>query len=269
VGRLSRLLVKVFPEGSFGRLWAKSYHDQITRRFPDFYRRVAEEVMMGKTEGRILDVGTGPAYLPIEIARVAPKTKIIAIDISEEVLSIAKRNVEAASLSEKVTLEPGDVNRLGYPDATFDIVVMTGVLFSCKERVRALNEAYRVLKPGGETCIYDFAGDLSKEEVKMMMDEMRRRGVSRSWRIGTRLALSHTYTAEQLSKTIRASMFDDYRVERTRICEWPLLRAKLVKSSKTRKDHPLQPPHEGGKAQSLPRKHRELQSERRIKSVDA
>ncbi len=48
----------------------------------DFYKQVAEEVTSKVSSGKILDIGTGPGYVPLEIARKSVNLEIQAIDIS-------------------------------------------------------------------------------------------------------------------------------------------------------------------------------------------
>jgi len=95
-------------------------------------------------EGRILELGVGtgrnfPYY---------PKgADVIAIDISERMLSLARR--KAAQEGVAVTLERMDAQALSFPDDSFDAVVASFVFCSVPDPVLGLKEAARVCKPGG------------------------------------------------------------------------------------------------------------------------
>jgi methylase of polypeptide subunit release factors len=67
-----------------------------------FYRQVASEVAVELRQGRILDVGTGPGYLPIEIARSIPGVEVVGIDVSSDMVEMARKNAERAGLSGRV-----------------------------------------------------------------------------------------------------------------------------------------------------------------------
>ena len=78
-----------------------------------FVNRVIE---LGANTGNYLDVGTGPAQIPILLAQKCPNIHITAIDLSDEMLKIARRHVEDATLTNRITLELIDAKTLPYPD---------------------------------------------------------------------------------------------------------------------------------------------------------
>jgi SAM-dependent methyltransferase len=90
----------------------------------------------------ILELGCGTGYFTRELARSG--ADIVAIDVSPELLEIAKANCSAPN----VRYEIQNAYALTYPDATFDSVVGSSVLHHL-EIEEALREIYRVLKPSG------------------------------------------------------------------------------------------------------------------------
>ena len=83
-----------FKEG-LGALRARFY--AVIARAPlamSLYRELAEAVSERLTEGRILDVGTGPGYLPVEIAKRSPEVEVSGIDITPTFVDIANRNAD-------------------------------------------------------------------------------------------------------------------------------------------------------------------------------
>jgi SAM-dependent methyltransferase len=90
----------------------------------------------------VLEVGCGTGYFTQELARSG--ADVIAIDVSPELLEIAKANCSAPN----VRYEIQNACKLSYPDAVFDSVVGSSVLHHL-EIEAALHEIYRVLKPGG------------------------------------------------------------------------------------------------------------------------
>ena len=81
-----------------------------------FVNRVIE---LGANDGHFLDVGTGPAQIPILLAERCPNIHITAIDLSEEMLKIAKRHVADADLADRITLELVDAKDLTLPRQHF------------------------------------------------------------------------------------------------------------------------------------------------------
>jgi SAM-dependent methyltransferase len=101
-----------------------------------------------------LDLGTGTGRMLALFAPLAGQA--IGIDQSREMLAIARAKLDAEGLS-RVQVRQGDMLALPYGDATADLVTIHQVLHFLDEPGRALQEAARVLKPGGRLLIADFA----------------------------------------------------------------------------------------------------------------
>ena len=117
----------------------------------------------------ILDVGCGPGTITIGFAAIATKGRIVGIDISEEVLELARETVSTAREKSQaasrplapITFQKADLLAgLPFPDNTFDVVFNSQLfphLPTHDMRVRALSEMRRVLKPGGIVASRDAA----------------------------------------------------------------------------------------------------------------
>ena len=93
----------------------------------------------------ILELGCGAGYFTKELARSG--AEIVAIDVSADLLEIAKANCPASN----VRYEIQDACALTYPHATFDSVVGSSILHHL-EIEPAIRQIHRVLKPGGTIC---------------------------------------------------------------------------------------------------------------------
>lgn len=145
---------------------AAKVYSLIARKSPllrDFYKEVAEEVRSKISSGRILDVGTGPGYLPLEIAKRSQSLEIIGIDISSAMVKIASRNAENMGFSGRVMFQLGNAASLPFEDGHFDFVVSTVSLHHWLRPAECLKEIYRVLKDNGEAWIYDIRRDTPEE----------------------------------------------------------------------------------------------------------
>jgi phosphatidylethanolamine/phosphatidyl-N-methylethanolamine N-methyltransferase len=101
----------------------------------------------------ILEVGIGSGrHLPFYLTH----TTITGIDNSPSMLGIAKARVKNfGGDGGNVTLDSMDMHELDYDDETFDGVAMSFSLSSCTEPEKALSEAIRVCKPGGNILMFD------------------------------------------------------------------------------------------------------------------
>jgi ubiquinone/menaquinone biosynthesis C-methylase UbiE len=136
-------------------LLASAYAKATRMAIESYYRQVAEKIAAHLESGTILDLGTGPGYLPVEIARKSSKLQITGIDLSRKLIKMAHANASAAGLEDRLTFQPGNAGRLDFDDSSFDMVISTGMLHSIKEPVKVLQEIYRVLKKGGQAWIFD------------------------------------------------------------------------------------------------------------------
>jgi ubiquinone/menaquinone biosynthesis C-methylase UbiE len=127
---------------------------RLTRRL---YRRVTEDLAsVYLVEGKVLDAGTGPGTLARDIARIFPQLQVYGVDLSEEMIRLAREHAKHERVEERVHFDVSNVAHLPYPDHTFDFVVSTISMHHWYELEQPLRELYRVLRPGGHLWIYDF-----------------------------------------------------------------------------------------------------------------
>jgi len=129
----------------------------------DIYKEVADEICSKLSSGRILDIGTGPGYLPIEIARRSSAFEIVGIDLSPRMVEIANNNAQGAGLSGRIKFKLANAGSLPFEDGYFDLIVSTLSLHHWSDPARCINEIYRVLKKNGEAYIYDLRRDTPEE----------------------------------------------------------------------------------------------------------
>jgi ubiquinone/menaquinone biosynthesis C-methylase UbiE len=180
-----------------------------------YYRRVADEITTHFNRGMMLDLGTGPGYLPIEIVKRAPQVEIVGIDLSRKLIQMAQANAMKAGLSDKIHFYTGNSAKLQFGDESFDMVISTGMLHSLKHPVKVLREIYRVIKKGGEAWIYDPA------QVASQVDQNQWKA-SLTWRERFFLWLFKSlglhqpiepYRKDQVIPMIEAAGVDRYSIE--------------------------------------------------------
>jgi arsenite methyltransferase len=117
-----------------------------------------------KGDEKVLDAGCGRGLLLIGAAKRLKAGRATGVDIwSTEDLSnnsseATRDNAKLEGVADKVRVESGDVRKLVYPEANFDVVVSSLVVHNlggADERAQAIREMYRVLKPGGRLAMYD------------------------------------------------------------------------------------------------------------------
>ena len=119
-------------------------------------RRVVGEVRRAKP-GRILDVATGTGDLAIAMARRIRDVQVMGVDLSEEMLAVARRKVEARGLDSRIVLERGDAEHLEVADASVDAATVAFGVRNFGDLAAGLRELARTIRPGGKVVILEFS----------------------------------------------------------------------------------------------------------------
>ena len=118
-------------------------------------RRVVGEVRRAKP-GRILDVATGTGDLAIAMARRIRDVQVLGVDLSEQMLAVARRKIEARGLDGRIVLDRGDAERLAVADASVDVATVAFGVRNFGDLGAGLRELARTIKPGGKVVILEF-----------------------------------------------------------------------------------------------------------------
>jgi ubiquinone/menaquinone biosynthesis C-methylase UbiE len=119
--------------------------------------RMVIELADVKPGGTVLDVGCGTGSLTLTAQSYAgPQGKVYGIDVAPEMIETAKK--KAARSRQAVVFDVGLIEKLAFPDGTFDVVINRLVIHHLPDDLnrRGFVEILRVLKPGGRLLIADF-----------------------------------------------------------------------------------------------------------------
>ncbi len=164
-------------------------YEVIARKvFAPIYPVIAAEILKktGISKGKCLDMGTGPGYLGLEIARIT-SLEVWLADISPEMLAYAQQNIMNRKLDRQVHTVWADVHQLPFADESIDLVVSRGSVFFWDDLHRAFSEIYRVLKPNGMTYI---GGGFGSEKLKRDI-ERKMRELDEKWELKAKKRLEH------------------------------------------------------------------------------
>jgi len=196
------------------------YDKYANRLFVKWFRLIARNIAEKGISGTILDIGTGPGRLPLEIAKRLDKVKVIGIDLSEDMVKIAKKNAEKEGLTDRVEFRVGSAYKTGFADCSIDLIVSTGVVHHLKEPLRFFNEIYRILKNGKEAWLYDGRRDANKQELREAVQIL---GMEEDlflplWFVGYIWSHIHlgykteVYRSGKIAEALRESLFKNYEV---------------------------------------------------------
>ena len=164
-------------------------HSAVNRVFVDDLFVAAASVPKSPSgTWQVFDAGTGTALIPLELLSRPVAVTITASDLAEQMLIVARANVQAAGLAGSIRLTLSDCKQLPEGDATYDIVMSNSIVHHIPEPLSVLRELWRVLKPGGLLFVRDlmrpddldtlnelvrtYVGDANSHQQQMFRDSL-------------------------------------------------------------------------------------------------
>jgi len=155
----------------------------------------------------VLDLGSGGGIdVLLSARRVGPQGKAYGLDMTDDMLALARENQRKAGI-ENVEFLKGEIENIPLPDSSVDVVISNCVINLSGDKDRVLREAFRVLKPGGRFAVSDVVvrGDVPAE-------------VRRSMELWVGCIAGALRNDEYIAKLAKAG-FDSIEIEPTRVYE--------------------------------------------------
>jgi arsenite methyltransferase len=155
----------------------------------------------------VLDLGSGGGIdVLLSARRVGETGKAYGLDMTDEMLALARRNAAEAGVT-NVEFLKGDIEAIPLPDATVDVIISNCVINLSADKGRVLREAFRVLKPGGRFAVSDVV-------VRGELPPAVRRSME-LW-VG---CVAGALEEGEFEALLREAGFDDPSIEPTRVYE--------------------------------------------------
>jgi len=153
----------------------------------------------------VLDLGSGGGIdVLLSARRVGPTGKAYGVDMTDEMLTLARNNAAAAGAG-NVEFLKGEIEDIPLPDASVDVIVSNCVINLSADKDRVFAEAFRVLKPGGRFAVSDI---VSRGDIPPAM--------RRSMELWVGCVAGALEEGEFREKLVEAG-FDDVSLEPTRV----------------------------------------------------
>ncbi len=194
-------------EGWVARWYARTRHNDIE----DFREQAAKVAARLQPGCEVLEVAPGPGFFSIELAKRG-QFRVAGLDLSHTFVQIARDN--AAEAGVEVSFHQGNAANLPFADGSFDFLYSSAAFKNFADPRGALDEMFRVLRPGGEALIIDLRKDVSLAELDDFIRLSGRKAFD-AW--FTRQAFRHmlirrAYTTDQFNALAMASKFGRCRI---------------------------------------------------------
>lgn len=122
------------------------------------WRRRVMRIVRRSKAAKIMDIATGTGDLAIAMAKKIDGTHILGVDLSEEMLAVARRKVQKLGLEERIMLEKGDAENLAMvEDGSIDAVTVAFGVRNFENLELGLREIYRTLRDGGTFVVLELS----------------------------------------------------------------------------------------------------------------
>ncbi|MGD2253392.1 MAG: class I SAM-dependent methyltransferase [Anaerolineales bacterium] len=194
------------------------------------HREIAEDWVSRIISGRILDVGTGPGKLLLEIHKLNPGLELFGLDISASMVHLARRILAGTGAN----LRQGNIRGTNYREDFFDLITCTGSFYLWENPDEGLKEMHRILRPGSSAFLYETYRDIDQAAYRRALESKLRS--ERPW-VRRILAgflqkqIRMTYRTEEIEEILRQSVFSKgFSFKRVDLAGLPIwLRIQLIK----------------------------------------
>lgn len=156
-------------------------------------------IASGIEGGDVLEVGPGPGYVGLELARKICPASLTGCEISPAMLRFAEKNAAEYGIPARYVL--GNCMDMPFEDKSFDAVISNGSLHEWADPVRAFDEIHRVLRAGGRYCITDLRRDVHPLKKALVYCSTR----PKAMRPGLITSLNAAYTVSEITALLRGS----------------------------------------------------------------
>lgn len=157
--------------------WAAVFLNNPIRRFFGRPGAVIDGLGLNPAD-RVLELGPGPGYFSVELARRVPEGRLQLFDLQPEMLDKARRALERAGFV-NVDFASGDASdEFPFPDGSFDVAFLAAVLGEVPDKAACVRSLARVLRPGGVLVLVEAFPDPDRLSVSTLRDLAEREGLA-------------------------------------------------------------------------------------------
>ena len=193
--------------------FTRAYAVLAAKQLKPLYDAIAAKIASTGHFNKILDLGSGLGYLPIELSKISPDSCIYGVDESSNLVRLANAATLGTRANKCVEFSSGGYDNLPFPGRYFDLAVSVNVLHHWKNPVAVLDEVFHTLLPEGQFWIYDYRNDVPEDLWNAMREKLPVH--LRTMLLFGPIASSRAaYSDEDIRKFVRQTHFEELGIEK-------------------------------------------------------
>jgi ubiquinone/menaquinone biosynthesis C-methylase UbiE len=147
--------------------------DYAAAKFPQVMQAVLDRLFAltaDRSAARMVDLGTGPASIPIALAKARPNWQITAVEAAGAMVKIAQIATRMAGVHQQVQIRSADAKATGLPQASFDIVFCNNMLHHMPDAAPLWDEIKRLAAPRATILVRDLIRPTSEQAAHLLVD---------------------------------------------------------------------------------------------------
>lgn len=157
---------EVMDDPAGAEAYARADFSEVNQAFVDRFLAA----FPAAARGRVVDLGCGPADIPLRLARTAPGIRVVAADASAPMLARAREALAGAGLADRVSLVHGRVPGLPLKPGSFDAVISNSILHHLPDPAPFWAELRRLARPGAAVFVMDLFRPESPERAREIVE---------------------------------------------------------------------------------------------------